>query len=111
MKEKTSDISRQIDEISTRIIENIDPEKIILFGSYAKGNHNEDSDLDLIIVKQSNLPKHKRGIEIRRLFYGLLIPMDLKVYTPEEFENELKNKYSFLNSAMKDSKTLYERNA
>jgi len=35
--------------------------------------------------------------------------MDLKVYTPEEFENELKNKYSFLNSAMKESKTLYER--
>ena len=111
MKEKTSDISQQIDEISTRIIENIDPEKIILFGSYAKGNHNEDSDLDLIIVKQSNLPKHKRGIEIRRLFYGLLIPMDLKVYTPEEFENELKNKYSFLNSVLKGSRTIYEREA
>ena len=79
-------IKQQIDEISMRIIKNINPEKIILFGSYAKGNYNEDSDLDLIIIKQSNLPKHKRGIEIRRLFYGLLVPIDLKVYTPEEFE-------------------------
>lgn len=109
MKKKPTDIKQQIDEISRRIIENINPEKIILFGSYAKGNYNEDSDLDLIIVKESDLPKQKRGIEIRRLFYGLLIPMDLKVYTPEEFEDELKNKYSFLNSAIKESKTIYER--
>ncbi len=102
-------IKEKIDEISMKIVKNINPEKIILFGSYAKGNYSEDSDLDLIIVKQSDLPKHKRGIEIRRLFYGFLIPMDLKIYTPEEFENELKNKYSFLNSAIKDSKTIYER--
>jgi predicted nucleotidyltransferase len=92
-----------------RIVNNIDPEKIILFGSYANGNNNEDSDLDLIIVKKSNLPKHKRGIEIRRLFYGLLIPMDLKIYTPEEYNNELNNKYSFLYTAIKESKILYER--
>jgi len=102
---------KQINEISIKIIENINPERIIIFGSYAKGNYHDDSDLDLIIVKQSDLPKNKRGIEIRRLFYGLLIPMDLKIYTPEEFENELKNKYSFLNTAIKDSKTIYERKA
>jgi len=102
-------IKQQIDEISKRIIKNINPEKIILFGSYANGNYNEDSDLDLIIVKESNLPKHKRGIEIRRLFYGLLVPMDFKVYTPEEFENELKDKYSFLSNAIQDGKIIYER--
>ena len=101
--------NEQINDISMKIVENINPEKIILFGSYARGNYNEDSDLDLIIVKKSNLPRHKRGIEIRRLFYGLLIPMDLKVYTPDEYNAELINKYSFLHSAIKDSKTLYER--
>lgn len=101
--------NEQIKDISMKIVNNINPEKIILFGSYANGNNNEDSDLDLIIVKQSNLPKHKRGIEIRRLFYGLLIPMDLKIYTPEEYNNELNNKYSFLYTAIKGSKILYER--
>ena len=101
--------NKEIKEISIKIINSIHPEKIILFGSYAYGNPTEDSDLDLIIVKQSNLPKHKRGIEIRRLFYGLLVPMDLKVYTPEEFNHELLNKYSFLSSAIIDSKILYER--
>jgi len=99
----------QINEISLSIIQNINPDKIILFGSCATDNYNEDSDLDLIIIKNSDLPKHKRGLEIRRLFYGLLIPMDFKIYTPQEFNHELQNKYSFLSSIIKDSKLLYER--
>ena len=98
-----------INEIVSKIALTFNPDKIILFGSFAKGDHNEDSDLDLIIVKESDLPKHKRGIEIRRLFYGILVPMDLKIYTPKEFDRELNNKYSFLSTAIKDSKTLYER--
>ena len=61
-----------INEIVSKIALTFNPDKIILFGSFAKGDHNEDSDLDLIIVKESDLPKHKRGIEIRRLFYGIL---------------------------------------
>jgi len=99
----------QISEICLKIVQNIKPYKVILFGSYVTGNNNEDSDLDLIIVKDSDLPKHKRGLEIQRLFYGYLIPMDFKIYTPSEFNQELQNSYSFLNSAMKDSKLLYER--
>ena len=87
----------QINEIYTRIVQEVNPEKIILFGSYATGRYNEDSDLDLIIVKDSNLPKHKRNIEIRRLFYGYLVPMDIKIYTPQEFQQELKNKYLVYN--------------
>ena len=47
-------IQEQIDEIKRRIVENFKPEKIILFGSYADGNPKEDSDLDLLIIKDSN---------------------------------------------------------
>jgi len=101
----------KIKEVVVRIAENINPDKIILFGSSVSGLSKEDSDLDLIIIKKSNLPRQKRGIEVRRLFYGLLIPLDLKIYTPEEFENELKNEYSFLNMALKNSRILYEREA
>lgn len=101
----------QIGEIVRRIAENYNPEKIILFGSYAKGKGNEDSDLDIIVIKNTNLPKHKRGIEIRRLFYGLPIPMDFKIYTDQEFDKECNNPYSFLYSALNGSKILYERNA
>ncbi|MCK9208055.1 MAG: nucleotidyltransferase domain-containing protein [Salinivirgaceae bacterium] len=101
--------TRQINEIVNRIASNYNPDKIILFGSYAKGNYNDNSDLDFILIKDTNTPKHKRGIEVRRLFYGLAIPMDFKIYTSIEFNNELSNQYSFLSSAIKGSKILYER--
>jgi len=99
----------KIDEISKKIVKEIAPEKIILFGSYANGSPTNESDIDLIIVNKTSLPKHKRGIEIRRLFYRQLIPLDIKVYTPEEFEDELSNHYSFLYSAIQNSILLYER--
>lgn len=100
---------KQIDEIVNRIASNYNPDKIILFGSYARGNYTDNSDLDFILVKETNAPKHKRGIEVRKLFFGLPISMDFKIYTTSEFNSELANKFSFLSSAIKDSKILYER--
>lgn len=101
--------NRQIDEIVNRIASSYNPDKIILFGSYARGNYSENSDLDFILIKETTAPKHKRGVEVRKLFFGLPIPMDFKIYTSAEFNNELANKYSFLSSAIKGSKILYER--
>ena len=101
--------NRQIDEIVNRIASSYNPDKIILFGSYARGNYSENSDLDFILIKETTAPKHKRGVEVRKLFFGLPIPMDFKIYTSAEFNNELANKYSFLSSAIKGSKVLYER--
>ena len=99
----------QINEIALRIADKIDPDKIILFGSYAKGNNNESSDIDLIIVKQSHLPRPHRGLDIQKLFYRSLIPLDIKFYTPEEYKSDLENKYSFLSSVIHESTVLYER--
>jgi len=99
----------KIAEIVNKITRNYDPDKIILFGSYAKGNATEDSDLDFIIIKKTNLPKHKRGREVRRFLLGLMVPMDFKIYTPKEFEYEMNSKFSFLSSVIKNSKVIYER--
>jgi predicted nucleotidyltransferase len=101
--------TKQIDDIVNRIVINYNPDKIILFGSYARGNYDENSDLDFILIKDSFTPKHKRGLEVRRLFYGLTIAMDFKIYTTVEFSKELSNRYSFLSSAIIGSKVLYER--
>jgi uncharacterized protein len=100
---------RQINDIVSRIAVNYNPDKIILFGSYANGNYTDNSDLDFILIKDTVLPRHKRGLEVRRLFYRLPIPMDFKIYTTSEYNDELSNQYSFLNSAIKGSKVLYER--
>lgn len=101
--------TKQISDIVNRIVMNYKPDRIILFGSYARGNYNENSDLDFILIKETSLPRHKRGQEVRKLFYGLPVPMDFKIYTSSEYKTELSNQFSFLSSAVKESKTIYER--
>jgi len=99
----------KISDIVARIAAKFNPDKIILFGSYASGTQNNDSDLDLLVVQDTDLPKHKRSFGIQKLLIGSMIPMDILVYTNKEFEKEKNEKFSFLNSAIKTSKILYER--
>lgn len=97
----------QIDEIKRRIVENIKPEKIILFGSYAEGNPKKASDLDLLIVKDSNLPRYKRGKEVRKYLRGLKIAVDLVVYTKDEIQKWSNVKTAFITTVMEKGKVLY----
>lgn len=99
----------KINDIVNRIASGFNPDKIILFGSYAAGNPDTESDLDLLIVKDTNEPSHRRGFEIRKALIGSMIPIDIIVYTNEEFGQEKDEKNSFLNSAIKSAKVLYER--
>jgi predicted nucleotidyltransferase len=101
----------KIDEITNKIATNFNPEKIILFGSYAADNQNYDSDLDFLIIKESELPRYKRSFEIRKFLIGSMVPMDIIVYTQQEFDSEKDVKYTFINNAMKTSKLLYERSS
>jgi uncharacterized protein len=97
----------QIDEIIKRIVENCSPEKIILFGSYAHGQSSEDSDLDLLIIKDSDLPRYKRGREIRKHLRGTGVAIDLVVYTNEEIARWAKVKPAFITTAIETGKVLY----
>ncbi|HID26999.1 MAG TPA: nucleotidyltransferase domain-containing protein [Methanosarcinales archaeon] len=96
----------QIDDLVQKIIENYHPEKIILFGSYASGNATDDSDLDLLIVKDTSFPIHKRGREIRKFIKQHPFSLDFIVYTPSEFEKHKSNKMSFLNKVLREGKIL-----
>ncbi len=99
----------KIFDIVNRIATKFNPDKIILFGSYAAGTPNNDSDLDLLIIQDTELPPHRRSFDIQKFLIGSLVPMDILVYTNKEFEQEQKEKYSFISSAIKTSKILYER--
>jgi predicted nucleotidyltransferase len=99
----------KINDIVNRIAIKFDPDKIILFGSYAVGNPNSDSDIDLLIIKDTELPRHMRSFDIQKSLIGSMIPMDILVYTKTEFEQEKNRKNSFIFSAIKTSKVLYER--
>ena len=101
--------SNKINEIISRIATKFNPDKIILFGSYANGTQKEDSDLDLIIIQETDLPPQQRGFDIRMSLIGTMIPFDILIFTKLEFEQEKGKRFSFLSSAIKNSKILYER--
>ena len=101
----------KINEIVNKIAGFYDFDKIILFGSYAYGIPTENSDLDLLIIKDSVEPRPDRTIQIRKMLYGSMIPMDLIVYTNNEIKESLSKKYSFIYHAITNGKILYERNA
>jgi len=100
----------QINDVVYKIANFYQPEKIILFGSYATQTANENSDLDLLIVKNSNLPRPQRNIEIwkelrKEKYY---FPIDILVYTHSEIEKEKKSKYTFVYEALNKGKIVYE---
>ena len=78
----------KISEIVKKIASGYNPEKIILFGSYASGTAAEDSDIDIFVIKDSELPRPQRTMQLRRMLLGSQIPMDLIVYTPREVDKE-----------------------
>jgi predicted nucleotidyltransferase len=95
--------------ITTRIAEAIHPQKIILFGSWARGERGPHSDIDLLIIQESTLPRPQRYAQVRRLFGGMGIPMDILVYTPEEFARYQSVPGSFTHTVAHEGKVLYAR--
>lgn len=98
-----------IDNIVKTIIEGYTPEKIILFGSYANGNANNESDLDLLIIKKTNEKQSRRSRQVRYLFNTQEVAMDILVYTPDEIAQLQNNKYNIVSMALNKGINLYER--
>jgi len=99
----------KISAIINKIAQDYDPDKIILFGSYATGNADENSDLDLLVIKDTDLPRPLRTVQVRKLLYGSMVPIDLIVYTPKEIKESEKNKFSFIHDVLNTGKIIYER--
>lgn len=97
-----------IQEITEKLIAEYQPEKIILFGSAARGDTDEHSDLDLIIVKKTDKRFVERMVD-PILLKILPIKTDAFIYTPEEFERMKENENPFIMSALESAKILYEK--
>lgn len=84
-------------------------EKIIMFGSHARGTTQKDSDLDLIVIKKTRVPFLKRMREVGKLLAqsGGGQAVDVLVYTPEEFEKLSKRWNPFFHRILKEGKTVY----
>jgi len=97
----------EIDRVIDRIVEVYQPEKVILFGSYASGNASEDSDLDFLLVKQTNEAPVARAAGIRKALRDFLLPMDILIYTPDEIERDKDRKSTFIHNVLKSGRIVY----
>jgi uncharacterized protein len=96
-------------EIVRRIVEKFDPEKIILFGSYAYGRPHQDSDVDLFVVMESSQRQVEREVAVSLLILPRPFPIDVIVRTPEEVEQAIKKGDYFVREILSKGRILYER--
>ena len=99
-----------INYIIEKIVREIQPEKIILFGSYARGDFDRASDLDLFIIKDGEESSRIMRRKVEALLWGRRFSVDLIVRKPEEVAWNFRAKNPFyLYHIFKDGKVLYEK--
>ncbi len=97
-----------LDRIVQRLVSGFNPEQIFLFGSYAYGEPNEDSDLDLlVIISQSTQPRYRRASEAYRYLRGISMPTDVIVMTREEVDKKINVRSSLVNRIIHEGIILY----
>ena len=102
---------KELNDISRRLIKEYDPEKIILFGSRAEGKDSEGSDIDLVIVKETDKRPLDRRIEVETLLADRAVPIDLIVYTPDEIRRLYSIGSPFVEEIVETGRLLYMRKA
>lgn len=99
---------QEINDKVNFIIENYNPEMIILFGSYASGEPSPESDVDLLIVVETTRSTLELSSEIsQKLRHNF--PIDIIVRTPQEISKRIKHGDFFIQNVMEKGKVLYER--
>jgi len=93
--------------IVDRIKDRFHPLKIILFGSYAWGVPDDDSDIDLFVIMESNLRRDQRARQIQKIFSDRTFPLDIIVYTPEEIKLSMKRGNSFIKEILTRGGVVY----
>ncbi|MCC6299293.1 MAG: nucleotidyltransferase domain-containing protein [Anaerolineales bacterium] len=99
---------KAIDEIVRQIVEKFHPQKIILFGSYARGNPRPESDVDLLVVMDTPLKESKQALLIDQSLERDLFGLDLIVRTPSNLKNRIALGDSFLKEVVSRGRVLYE---
>ena len=98
-----------LDQVTRKIVERFDPERIVLFGSRARGEARGDSDLDLFVEMQTDRPPPERAIEVAAIFGLRRWPLDVVVYTPAEVERLRRVRGTLLSIIEAEGKLLYAR--
>ena len=108
-----TDSEELVTDVVNATISAVDPEKIILFGSRARGDSQPDSDIDLLVVEREPFsPKRSRQEELRRIrraLWRIRIPIDVLVYSLDEIDEWWNSPNHLIGRALREGVTLYER--
>jgi len=96
-------------EIIKRIVEEADPDKIILFGSRAKWDNKNWSDYDICVLKSDIVKRNDLEKRIYLKLFGVGVPVDIIVETPERFKELKVNKFLIYREIAKYGRTVYEK--
>lgn len=99
-----------LNAVVQRLVDEYDPERVILFGSRASGRTQQDSDIDLMVVKDTTRRPIDRRIEVGRLLADRLMPLDVVVYTPRELWTLYRAGSPFIQDVLEHGRVLYMRN-
>jgi len=99
--------------INTKLIINklkpLEPQKIIVYGSYVKGGVRPESDIDLLIIKKTKKKPSDRIAEVLKLVWGHVPHIEPQVLTPEEFSKAVsENRFFITQEVLKYGKVIYE---
>ena len=101
------DVHAHIRTVCDQIVKGFSPEKIILFGSYARGAENEDSDIDLLVIMPYEGNELEKMAEVRRELSSAM-PLDVLVKTPAQIAKRLEMEDFFVREILESGKTLYD---
>lgn len=109
MSIRTGEIDRLISDMVKKLAEEYSPERVILFGSHAYGTPDEDSDIDLLIIKDTSERFIKRLTAVRRILSDpkRRVPLEIIVLTSDEVSRQLAKGDQFLEEILKKGKALY----
>jgi uncharacterized protein len=99
------DVGRVVD----RIVALSNPESIYAFGSYAKGTLKEGSDLDLLVVHRTELPRGMRGRDVLGVLAEMPFDIDVVFVTPDELAADLEDPWTLIGTIMPTARELYRR--
>jgi predicted nucleotidyltransferase len=99
----------EVDKITQRIVATAHPQRILLFGSVARGQSNLDSDLDMLVIVRG--PVHRRALaqEIYRGLHGILTAVDIVAATEQDIQQHGQAIGSILRPALREGKVIYDR--
>lgn len=106
---KQASAREQIREMVDRIVARFHPDRIILFGSHARGEAGADSDVDLLVIMPLAGSRREKAIEIGVAVHDILVPKDILVTTPQDFERRKDIVGTIERPAAREGKVLYAR--